>query len=576
MNALAGLPRRLARKRVALASLAFLVLLVALALAAPWLHLPSPTEGELADARLGPGWAHPLGTDQTGRDTLSRLVWGARPSLLYTAEAVTVALAVGIPLGVLAGFVGGRVDRAVIAADDVVMAMPGMVVLLVVLAIFGSHVHYAMIAMGLMLCAPFLRVVRAATLDVRREAFIDAARVAGLSSWRIMWRHVLPRIGGVVLVQGALLTGMALLLSTGIAYLGFGTQPPNPSWGLMIGDGAQIMGSSPWLVLFSGAAIGLTVIACGLAGDGLRDLVTERWSGTTRPVPPPRVVVDRRPAAAPSDTTDDDTVLRVEDLSIRYPSAEGHRTVVHGVNLALRAGETLGLVGESGSGKTAIARAVMGILVGGEIEAGRVGLAGQDITGIAHFAPAQRSRLRMGYVSQEPHASLDPSWRVGHLVAEALRRHRGLTAAQAREAAIALFDQVRLEDPEAVARRYPHELSGGMAQRVAIARALACRPRLLIADEPTTALDVTVQAEILDLLRGIQAETGMALLLITHDWGVVADLCDRAAVLRDGEIVEQGPVLQLYADPQHAYTRTLLASAPTHMIDEFRHEGADK
>lgn len=154
------------------------------------------------------------------------------------------------------------------------------------------------------------------------------------------------------------------------------------------------------------------------------------------------------------------------------------------------------------------------------------------------------------------------------MIAEALRHHHGHDRATARREAVDLLAQVRLHDPEAVARRYPHQLSGGMAQRVAIARALACRPRLLVADEPTTALDVTVQTDILDLLRGIQARTGMAILLITHDWCVVADLCDRAAVVRHGRIVEQGPVTRLYADPRHEYTRALLAANPARLHAE--------
>ncbi|MFC7266728.1 ABC transporter ATP-binding protein [Streptomyces lutosisoli] len=224
--------------------------------------------------------------------------------------------------------------------------------------------------------------------------------------------------------------------------------------------------------------------------------------------------------------------------------------------------------------------AVLGILHGGRTTGGRVLLDGEDITDIAGFSPARRAALRIGHIFQEPHASLDPAWRVGDLIAESLQHHHGLDRATARQDAIDLLTRVRLREPEAVARRYPHELSGGMAQRVAIARALACRPRLLIADEPTTALDVTVQAEILDLLHGIQARTGMAVALITHDWGVVADLCDRAAVVRHGRIVEQGTVTRLYADPQHEYTRALLAANPARLhaqrrTPDLHHEGVE-
>jgi peptide/nickel transport system permease protein len=569
--------RKLAGKPLALAALVYLVLLVAAALLAPVLPIQSPTAGQLTAVRQGPSWAHWLGTDQIGRDTLSRLIWGARPTLLYTAEAVTVALAVGLLLGATAGFVRGRADDAIIAVSDVVMAMPGMVMLLVVLTIFATHMDYAMIALGLLLFAPFMRVIRAATLAIRRELYIDAAQVAGLSTWKIMLRHILPRIRGVVLVQGALLTGMALLLSTGVAYLGFGTQPPNPSWGLMIGDGAQIMGSSPSLIIAAGSAIGLTVIACGLLGDGLRDLAAERWAGGAgrRPKRPQAAAPAEHLTALSAGPTAPDAILTVHGLCVCFAAAGGDRIAVRDVSLHVSAGETLGIVGESGSGKTSIARAVLGILPGGHITGGHIVVNGQDITGIARFSPDARAALRIGYIAQEPHASLDPAWRVGSLVAESIRRHRGLSRRAAWQAAIELFSQVQLDDPAAVAHKYPHELSGGMAQRVAIARALTCRPRLLVADEPTTALDVTVQAGILDLLRSLQASTGMALLLITHDWGVVADICDRAVVLRGGQIIESATVTALYATPKHEYTRTLLAANPALMVSEREREGAE-
>jgi peptide/nickel transport system permease protein len=552
--------RGLLRRKAALAGLVFLIAEVAAALLAPVLPLQPALSGNIADARQGPSLAHWLGTDQLGRDTLSRLIWGARPTLLDTAEAVAVALILGIVAGVAAGFAGGRTDRTLIAVSDVIMAMPGMVMLLVVLSIFATHMGYAMVALGILLTGPFMRVIRGATLAVRRELYIDAARMAGLPERLIMARHVIPRIRGTILVQGSLLAGMALLLTTGVAYLGFGTQPPNPSWGLMIGDGAQIMGSSPALIVSAGGATALTVIALGLLGDGLRDLDTERWGGT-RPRPPKR----RRRAAPtahrhPSMTVDESstTLLRIEELSVAY----GEREVVSRVSCHLRSGETLGVVGESGSGKTAIARAVLGVLNGGTVTGGRIVLDGRDITDIASYAADQRASLRTGYIAQEPHASLDPTWRAGPLIAESVRRHRGVSRAEARRIATGLLEQVHLPDPAGVARKYPHELSGGMAQRVAIARALACQPRLLIADEPTTALDVTVQAAILDLLREIQADTGMGILFITHDWGVVADLCDRAIVLRSGQVAEEGTVTGLYNDARHDYTRELLASNP--------------
>ncbi|MFT4210328.1 MAG: ABC transporter ATP-binding protein, partial [Microbacterium sp.] len=262
----------------------------------------------------------------------------------------------------------------------------------------------------------------------------------------------------------------------------------------------------------------------------------------------------------------DGPLLQVRGLEISYGRPDDPTRVVHGIDLTVDAGETVGLVGESGSGKTATARAILGILRGGRITGGRVVLDGADITGIGDFSPAQRTRLGIGYIAQEPHLALDPNWTVGGQLVEALRHVRPtLSKADAREKALDLLRSVRLRDVETVMRKYPFELSGGMAQRVVIARALCEDPKLLVADEPTTALDVTVQAEILDLLRDIQRRTGMAVLIITHDWGVVADLCTKAVVMRHGVVREEASVADIFAHPGDDYTAALLASNPAMM-----------
>jgi peptide/nickel transport system ATP-binding protein len=255
-------------------------------------------------------------------------------------------------------------------------------------------------------------------------------------------------------------------------------------------------------------------------------------------------------------------LLSVTDLRIAFPDARGDVTeVVAGVSFTLPAGRTLGIVGESGSGKSVSALSIMRLLPTGRVS-GRITFDGVDLLAVSDAQMRDLRGNRLAMIFQEPMTSLNPSWTVGDQIGETLVRHRGLSRREAAAAAVELLRQVRIPSPEQRANDHPHKLSGGMRQRVMIAMALACRPALLIADEPTTALDVTIQAQVLDLLRDLRDATGTAILLITHDLGVVADMCDDAVVMYAGEVVERAPVEQLFADPQHPYTVGLMGSVP--------------
>jgi peptide/nickel transport system ATP-binding protein len=257
-------------------------------------------------------------------------------------------------------------------------------------------------------------------------------------------------------------------------------------------------------------------------------------------------------------------MLEVERLCVAFRGQTGPREVLSGVSLSMRQGEILGLVGESGSGKSVTALAIMGLLgEQGRISGGRIRLDGRELTTLN---PGDIRRLRgscMAMIFQEPMTSLNPLLRVGLQIEETLHAHLPLSRAEARTRAIQLLGEVGIPAPETRVDAYPHQFSGGMRQRVMIAIAMACAPRLLIADEPTTALDVTIQAQILALMRRLRAERGTAILLITHDLGVIAQMSDRVAVMYAGEIVEAAPAGELLHSPAHPYTRLLLASLPT-------------
>jgi peptide/nickel transport system permease protein len=537
-----------------------LVVIVGVTLAvifAPVLAPYPPLAQDLLGANAGPSAAHPLGTDGLGRDVLSRLLYGGQPALGGVAVAVAVFAVVGMLLGILSGYLGGWVDRVIVAVLDVMLSVPAIILMLAVLAIFNSDVFAAMVVLGLFASANLARVIRSSCLALREELFVDAARVSGLGPFSIMVRHILPGLFGQLIIQMSLFAGIALGVQTGLGFLGLATPAPAPSWGGLVGEASQVMRQHPSFLFITGGVIAIMAISFGLLGDGLRDVVADRRraTGAGRPAPV------RPPGSAP----EGDALLVVRDYSIAFATDRGDRTVVDGVAFTVARGEILGLVGESGSGKTMTALSLLGLLPeNGAVTTGGAWLDGRLVSPAADAELREIRGHEIGLVSQEPMVALDPHFTIGAQLREVVGRvgdvGRARPAVHAR--ARALLADVRMRDPEDVLRRYPHELSGGMLQRVVIAMALAGSPRLLLADEPTTALDVTVQAEILDLLRLLRDERGMSVILVTHDLGVVADLCDRAIVMEKGRIVEEATVDSLFASPQHPYTRKLLESTP--------------
>lgn len=556
--------RRLLRRPLAVAAVAFLGLVILTVLVAPLVAPYDPNAQDLLHTYSGPNGQHLLGTDNLGRDILSRLLYGGRVSLLGVAEAVIVLLALGVTAGVVAGYSGGWFERVVLWLADLTLALPAIIILLVVLTVFGRSETAAMIALGILGSPGLMRVVRGAVLAVRQELYIAAARVSGLSRPQIVWRHILPRVMGPIIVQGSLAAATVLLIETGIGYLGLGVQPPTPSWGNMIADASNALYQQAWLLVPTGLMVGLTALAFGVLGDAVRDATAERSLGQGAMTRRTRRVqmsvaatgVDARPPHAAA-------LLSVRDLSISFPGPDGLYPVALNVSFDMLRGETLGIVGESGCGKTVTALAIVGLLLGGgQVTAGQVLFEGKDLVGLSPRALRRLRGAEIAYIAQDPLMSLDPVFTVGSQVMEVVRTHAPLSRPAARARMLELLRMVQLPEPETVARRYPHELSGGMAQRVGIAMALAGGPKVLIADEPTTALDVTVQADILDLLRSLQDDTGMAVLLVTHDWGVVADLCRRVVVMYAGQVVEYTNLARVFDGPLHPYTEGLLHSDP--------------
>ncbi|HEY2596841.1 MAG TPA: ATP-binding cassette domain-containing protein [Chloroflexota bacterium] len=391
---------------------------------------------------------------------------------------------------------------------------------------------------------------------------MEAARISGLSDPAIILRHVLPRIMGPVIVQLSLIAAIAVIVQTGVSFLGLGVPPPAPTWGGGIFEAAASLNDFPWLLVPSGAVVALTILSFGLLGDALRDTTVETWARPSHRRAS-RSQMDTATLAVKFADAPADAMLSLRGLQIVAGEGAQVRTLVQDMGFDLMPGETLGLVGESGSGKTLTILALMGLLgPGTRVVKGAMRLEGQIIDLQNEHALRALRGKRLSMIFQEPMAALDPCFTIGHQLAEVIRRHDSTSRTRAHARAIELLQQVRIPNPEDVARRYPHQVSGGMAQRVGIARALAPSPRLLFADEPTTALDVTVQADILELLRSLQKSRAMAVVFVTHDWGVVADICDRAMVLFRGKVLETAGVLEIFDHPRHPYTAALLKANP--------------
>ncbi|MCX4911171.1 dipeptide/oligopeptide/nickel ABC transporter permease/ATP-binding protein [Streptomyces sp. NBC_00878] len=568
-----GLLRRLLRSPVAVTCLVLLALISLAGLFAPLLTSQDPAHTSLTDSLAPMSGTHPLGGDGVGRDVLARLLYGGRTSLLGALLAVAVALVIGVPAGLVAGYYRKWFDAVSSWLANLLMAVPAIIVLLVVMSAVGQNTYVAMAVFGVLMSPGVFRLIRASVISVREELYVDAARVSGLADPRIIRRHILPVVQAPTIIQAAQMLGLGIVIQSGLEFLGLGSAT-QASWGSMLNDAFANIYTKPVLLVWPGVALAVTVAVFGLLGNALRDALDASAASGRKPrgaAAAGKQAVARKAqsvASASSGTSGtseageaDDTLLVLEDLKVSYPTAEGEKTVVDGVSLTVRRGEVLGLVGESGSGKSQTAFAVLGLLPReARVSRGRLVFDGKELGGLGRAEMNRYRGRRIAYVPQEPMSNLDPSFRIGAQLVEPVRRHLGLSAAEAKAKTLALLERVGIADPERVFTSYPHQISGGMAQRVLIAGAVSCEPDLLIADEPTTALDVTVQAEVLDLVRSLQRERNMGVILVTHDFGVVADICDRVTVLQTGRVVESAPVRQLFADPRHPYTRMLLAS----------------
>ncbi|WP_284266450.1 dipeptide/oligopeptide/nickel ABC transporter permease/ATP-binding protein [Roseicyclus amphidinii] len=552
----------LARNRLALGGLVVMGIVVLLALLTPILPLKPPNITDTGNRFLPPfSDGALLGTDHLGRDLLSRLMWGTRLSLAVGFAAALVAASIGAAIGIVAGYYGGRTDNVIMRGVDMLMAFPYILLALAIVAALGPGLMNALIAVAAVNIPFFARNIRGITVGIAHKEFVDAARLSGMSDARIILTEILPNVVPVIVIAMSTTVGWMILETAGLSFLGLGSQPPVADLGSMLGEARSALITNPHSSIVPGVMILIIVMAINLLGDGIRDALDPRLkSGAlNRPLPATLVAPTRQP-----ESQQNEGILTLDNLQTQFHVKDRVYRAVGGVTLSVKPGECLGIIGESGSGKSVTALSVMGLVASppGLITGGSVHYRGEDLVG----APYRKLRTLRGrevaYIFQDPLATLHPLYRVGDQLIEAIRVHRAISREEGRKKAIELLEAVRIPNAASRVNDYPHEMSGGMRQRVGIAMALANDPEVIIADEPTTALDVTVQAQILSLLDDLRRERGLAIVFITHDFGVVGQLCDRVAVMYAGRIVEEGPTRAILDAPRHPYTAGLMACVP--------------
>lgn len=540
-----------------------LTLIAVIALIAPILPLLPPDATDPTNRLIRPFIGnHFLGTDQLGRDILARLVWGTRLSLAVGLSATCVSAIIGSTIGISAGYFGGLVDSLLMRAIDMLMAFPYVLLALTIVAALGPGLFNALIAVAIVNVPFFARNVRGAALGIAHREFIDAARLSGKGNFSILISEVFPNVLPIVVVTMSTTIGWMILETAGLSFLGLGSQPPQADLGSMLGEGRKLLLNAPYSSAIPGAIVFLLVMAVNLLGDGIRDALDPRLHSGAASQPAPVTSIARRQSHDNADRHQG--ILEVSGLSTEFRGAHEAYKAVNSVSFAIRKGECLGLVGESGSGKSVTALSLLALVQSppGIITDGAVWFRGEDL--LSKNASALRFIRggRVSYIFQDPQSTLHPLFTIGEQVAEAIRVHQRIARGAAWKKAVQLLDTVRIPNARHRARSYPHELSGGMRQRVGIAMALANGPEVLIADEPTTALDVTVQAQVLRLLDELRRQNDTAVLFITHDFGVASEICDRIAVMYAGQIVELGTTEDVLEHPAHPYTRRLIDCVP--------------
>jgi peptide/nickel transport system permease protein len=566
---------------------AFIVLLfTVLAVLAPWIapydFNADSANGTSFPTQAPPSAAHWFGTTTGfGADVLSQVVYGSRTALEVVLLSVVLAIIVGVPLGLISGYVGGWLDRVLVLITDALFAFPSLLLALVVsIAVVGGSssagggILAAAVSITVVYIPQYFRVVRNATVSVRERPFVEAARALGAKPGAVMRRYVFGNVVQSVPIIATINGADAILTLAGLGFLGFGIEPSSAAeWGYQLNKALPDMASGIWwTAIFPGTAIVLLVLGLSLIGESLNDVVdpllrSKRLKNVILPArlgagstgaPSMTSSASAAPAGVAGGADPGDTVISVKDLRVWYAGTAGPIKAVDGVSFDLKKGEVLGLVGESGCGKSTLGRAMLGLTPSTAGLDGRLEFRGRNMLENSARDWQKVRGAGLGMIFQEPMTRLDPLMRVSDHFREAIRTHERISKKEADRRALEALRALGI--PPSRYKNYPHEFSGGMRQRIMIALALSTRPGFVVADEPTTALDVLVEAQIIEVLGQIRDTLHPAMMLITHNLGIIGRVCDRVAVMYAGRIVEQGTVNEVFGDPKHPYTQALLGA----------------
>jgi peptide/nickel transport system permease protein len=555
--------------------LAIVLTLAVVAIVAPELWAERADEQDFTIPGNQPStWDQPLGTDQVGRDVFLRLLVATRLSMQVALLSAALALSLGIVIGTTAALSGPRLRPFLLRVIDTLLSFPSLLTAIFVSVIIGPGKTGATIAVGVALSFGIARITSTLALSVGGREYINAARVLGVRGPRLMLRYVLPNIAEPLIIAFSVVVGVSIVLSSALSFLGLGASLPDYDWGGMLTNGVKAIYQTPAAALGPAAAIATSALAFGFLGEALaRALNPLLWTSPRKKDAGDEVArveavddahdapVLQTPSSAGSNGNKP-AALDVRDLVVSFPGAAGPAPIVKGISFSVQGGEVLGIVGESGSGKTMTALTVAQLTpFPGKVE-GTIALEGRDIRSVKGAALDSLLGTKLAVVFQDPMSSLNPALKIGAQMTHAMRVHRGLGRKEARQLAIDSLTEVHIPAAERQIERFPHEFSGGMRQRAMIAMGLMKEPTLLLADEPTTALDVTIQAQIMDLLQEVNREHGTAVVLISHNLALISQTCDRVLVMYAGRVVEELDAKQLVNNPMHPYTRALLEAVP--------------
>ena len=553
---------RIIRNKLALLGSIMLFMLLILIMITPFLNLNDPNSINTSDRFSLPLTNnYLLGADHLGRDILSRVMWGTRLSLAVGFSAALIAAILGTFIGIIAGYFGGFFDNILMRSVDVLMAFPYVLLALAIVAVMGPGLFNSLVAVAIVNIPFFARNVRGISLAYANSDFMIAAKISGRGTFSCIIFELLPNLMPTIIVAFSTTIGWMILETAGLSFLGLGSQPPQADLGSMLGEGRASLIVHSHNSLVPGLMILFIVMGFNLFGDGIRDALDPKLSHGK--LGRSKALTDLKKNYVFQELSSK-SFLEVKNLSTKFIRNNKEIKAISNINFSLQKGECLAIVGESGSGKSVTALSITRLVASppGVITEGLINYKGSDLLNVNLESMQGIRGKKISYIFQDPQSTLHPLQKVGSQISEIIINHKRINKINLKKEVLKLLSDVKIIDPERVINLYPHQLSGGMRQRIGIAMAIANKPDIIIADEPTTALDVTVQAKILNIINSLKKEFNLSIIFISHDINVVSKISDNIIVMFNGEIVEFGKTEKILNSPKNKYTQKLIKTSP--------------